>query len=112
MKLRETEEKMHSGSLYCCGDEELIAEQTAYLELLYDYNHSRPSETEKRQKLLKRMFAHCGEGNYIEPPFHANWGGRHVHFGSDVYANVGLSLVDDTHIYIGDHVMIGPHVII
>ncbi len=112
MKLEDIAEKMHSGKIYACSDEQLVAEQTSCLELLYDYNHSRPSEGEKRQQLLKDMFAECGEDNYIEPPFHANWGGRHVHFGSHIYANVGLSLVDDTHIYIGDNVMFGPHVIV
>ena len=46
----------------------------------------------------------------IEPPLHANWGGRHVHFGSGVYANFNLTLVDDAHIYGGDCVMFGPNV--
>ena len=44
------------------------------------------------------------------PPLHANWGGRHVHFGSGVYANFNLTLVDDAHIYVGDCVMFGPNV--
>lgn len=112
MKLEDVAEKMHSGQLYCCGDEELAAQQNACLELLYDYNHTRPSEEAKRQQLLKQMFAQYGENNHIEPPFHSNWGGKHVHFGSNIYANVGLSLVDDTHIYVGDNVMFGPRVIV
>ena len=29
--------------------------------------------------------------------------------GDDVYANFGLTCVDDTHIYIGEHTMIGPN---
>ena len=49
---------------------------------------------------------------HIEPPFHANWAGRFVHFGKNVYANFGLTLVDDTHIYVGDNVMFGPNVVI
>ena len=56
------------------------------------------------------MFAEIGEGCYIEPPFHANWGGRHIHFGKGVYANFNLTAVDDTHIYVGDYTMIGPNV--
>lgn len=58
---------------------------------------------DKRQAMLKEMFAEIGENCYIEPPLHSNWGGRHVHFGSGVYANFNLTLVDDTHIYIGEH---------
>lgn len=37
-------------------------------------------------------------------------GGRHVHFGSGVYANFNLTLVDDAHIYVGDCVVFGPNV--
>ncbi|WP_257001035.1 sugar O-acetyltransferase [Terribacillus saccharophilus] len=62
--------------------------------------------------MLKEMFAEIGEGCYIEPPLHANWGGNHVHFGKNVYANFNLTLVDDTHIYIGDYTMVGPNVTI
>ena len=51
-----------------------------------------------------------GEGCYIEPPFHANLGGAHVHFGKYVYANFNLTCVDDTHIYVGDCTMFGPNV--
>ena len=58
------------------------------------------------------MLAEVGEDCYIEPPLHANWGGRHVHFGRNVYANFSLTLVDDTHIYVGDYTMIGPNVTI
>ena len=58
------------------------------------------------------MFAQIGEGCYIEPPLRSNWGGYHVHFGNHVYANFNLTLVDDTHIYVGDHTMIGPNVTI
>ena len=65
---------------------------------------------EERKALLKEMFAEIGENCYIEPPFHANWGGRHVHFGNNIYANFGLTLVDDTHIFVGDHTMFGPNV--
>lgn len=51
-------------------------EQATCLEKLYDFNATRPSQGEKRQELLKEMFAEIGEGCYIEPPFHANWGGK------------------------------------
>lgn len=105
-------EKMHSGKLYLPLDEEIVKEQTMCLEKLYDYNATRPLEQEKRAALLKEMFAEIGEGCYIEPPLHANFGGRHVHFGKNVYANFNLTLVDDTHIYVGDHTMIGPNVTI
>lgn len=78
--------------------------------MLYDFNATRPTEMEKRKELLKKMFADIGDDCYLEPPFHANWGGANVHFGNFIYANFGLTLVDDTHIYVGDNTMFGPHV--
>jgi len=102
--------RMHTGELYLPGDPQILAEQMICLEKLYDFNHTRPSEMEKRVRLLKEMFSEIGEGCYIEPPFHSNWGGKHVHFGKNVYANFNLTLVDDTHIYVGDYTMFGPNV--
>lgn len=103
-------DKMHTGDLYLPGDEEIMREQVQCLEKLYEYNATHPLEGEKRTKLLKEMFAEIGEGCYIEPPLHANWGGHHVHFGKNIYANFNLTLVDDTHIYAGDYTMFGPNV--
>ena len=37
-------EKMHSGELYYPGDEALMKEQLAYLDKLYDFNMTRPTE--------------------------------------------------------------------
>lgn len=105
-------EKIHSGDLYLPNDDEIINEQLKCLEKLYDFNMTRPLETEKREKMLKDMFAEIGKGCYIEPPLHSNWGGKNVHFGDNVYANFNLTLVDDTHIYVGDYTMIGPNVTI
>lgn len=105
-------EKMHSGDLYLSGDEDLVAEQLTFVEKLYDYNATRPLEQEKRAEMLKNMFAEIGENCYIEPPLHSNWGGKHVHFGKGVYANFNLTLVDDTHIYVGDYTMFGPNVVL
>ena len=109
MKMKE---KLHSGEIYLPGDEEIMQEQLQCLEKLYDFNATRPSQLEERTKLLREMFAEIGEGCYIEPPLHANWGGKNVHFGKYVYANFNVTMVDDTHIYVGDYTMLGPNVVI
>ena len=104
-------EKMHAGEPYVMADDpELMKYQQECLDKLFEYNSLRPSETEKKAALLKEMFAEIGEDCYIETPFHANFGGAHVHFGKNVYANFNLTLVDDTHIYVGDYTMFGPNV--
>ena len=108
----DTLDVLHGGQLYDPNDEALQAEQLRCLDRLYDYNSTRPTEGARRTALLREMFAEIGEGCYLEPPLHANWGGRFVHLGAYVYANFGLTLVDDTHIYIGERTMIGPNVTI
>jgi len=110
MELQEIKERMYSKKLYYCNDEDLMIEQLNCLELLYDFNSTRPLEQNKRQELLKKMFAEIGENCYIEPPFHSNWGGKNVHFGNSVYANFNLTLVDDCDIFVGDNVMFAPNV--
>lgn len=105
-------EKLHTGDLYLPNVSSIMDEQLQCLERLYDYNQTRPTEGQKREELLKQMFAEIGEGCYIEPPFHSNWGGHHVHFGKNVYANFNLTMVDDTHIYVGDNTMFAPNVVL
>lgn len=105
-------EKMHTMDLYLPGDPAIVREQVACLDKLYDFNQTRPTELDRRTAMLQEMFAAFGDGSYIEPPLHANFGGRHVHFGQNVYANFNLTLVDDTHIYVGDGTMLGPNVVL
>lgn len=110
MAANHIKEQMHSGELYDPADESIMEEQFDCQELLYEYNQTRPHEQARRTELLRRMFAEIGDNCYIEPPFHANWGGHHVHFGKNVYANFNLTMVDDTHIFVGDYTMFGPNV--
>lgn len=105
-------EKMHSGEIYDPNNEDIFNEQIKCLNRLYDFNATRPTELEKRSEMLNDMLAEVGENCYIEPPFHSNWGGKNVHLGNNVYFNFNATMVDDTHIYIGDYTMLGPNVVI
>ena len=102
-------EKMQNGDLYLPSDDSLLERQRQCLEILYDFNTTRPSELQKRTEILRRLLAEIGSDCYIEPPLHANWG-CHTHLGHHVYANFNLTLVDDGDIFIGIYVMFGPNV--
>jgi galactoside O-acetyltransferase len=108
----EQRDNMHNGKLYDPNDDSVMEEQMVCLDRLYDFNQTRPSEMDKRNAIMKEMMGDVGKDCYIEPPFHANWGGKHVHFGDGVYANFGLTCVDDTHIYVGSHTLFGPNVVL
>ena len=105
-------ERMEAGLIYLPEDPDLAAEQLERLDKLFEYNALKPGEQAKKQALLKEMFAAIGENCYVETPFHANFGGKKVHFGNHVYANFNLTLVDDEAIFVGDNVKFGPNVVI
>lgn len=105
-------ERMVKGLIYDPADQEIMSEQTVYQDKCWEFNQLKPTDYEKKQAYMKEVFAECGENCYIELPLRANWGGHHLHFGSGIYANSNLTLVDDGHIYVGDKVMFGPNVVI
>ncbi len=110
--MKTNKERMHTGELYLPGDPEIMEEQLRRLDRLYEFNHTRPTEGAKREALMKEMFAEIGENCYIEPPFHSNFGGGHIHFGDWIYCNFNFTCVDDTHIHVGSYTMFGPNVTI
>ena len=105
-------ERMQQGKVYNPDEPELMQQQIAAQEKNDAYNALKRSDFKGRTRLLKEMFAQMGDSSMIEIPFYANWGGQHVHFGSGVYANFNLTLVDDGEIFVGDSTMFGPNVTI
>ena len=103
-------ERMVRGLLYDPNDPEIQQKQVPLLQGLQAFNRLGPGENEEKQRYMHAVFAQCGENNYIELPFYANWGGSHLHLGSDIYINFCLTAVDDGHIFIGNKVMFGPNV--
>ena len=54
MTLEEIKERMWSGAVYYPSGDELMGEQARALELQYDYNNTRPSESKRRAELLSK----------------------------------------------------------
>jgi galactoside O-acetyltransferase len=104
-------EKMKNGMLYIDVGEGLEADRRRCQELLYDYNHTRPSEETKRKDILEELLGDIKEHIWIEPPFHVAYGSN-IHIGDHFYANFNLVIIDDIDVYIGEHVMIAPNVTI
>lgn len=105
---------LNSGNLYDSGVKDLTSLQHTLVQRLNEYN-ATPETAEglaHRSELLRQMLGTYGEGLYIQPPVHANWGLAHVHVGRNVYFNFGASFVDDADITIGDYCQFGPNVTI
>lgn len=113
--MTDIEEIMNSGKIYHVMD--LTSKDTHYYEYLQKmelYNSmGYTNEGEKaKQLMLKELFAEVGENTYIQAPYHAMWGGHHVHLGKNVYINFNCTFIDDAQIFIGDDTMIAPNVTI
>lgn len=109
---REVRRRMAARELYTDdgpGLAGLAEERTRGKELADEFNRSSPRDTGGREVLLRKMLGSCGEHLWVEPPLHVAYG-IHVHVGDHVYANFGLTLVDDSEVHVGDRVMFAPHV--
>lgn len=62
-------DRMKAGKLFTDMCEGLPEERLRGKELMYEFNHTRPSEIKKREKLIREIFASVGENAWIEPPF-------------------------------------------
>lgn len=91
-------------------NKELADFQLACKEKLYDFNHSRPSETEKRQQILKSIFGQFSN-THIEPPFQCDMGSN-IFFGEGGFLNYGVIILDIAPVTIGEYVLIAPNVVI
>lgn len=97
--MTDLEQKLNSGKVY-----QVIAQENQdprfyeYLEKMEKYNtlgYTERAEKEKQQ-ILKELFAEIGNNSYIQAPYHAMWGGRHVHLGK-TYISILTALLSMTH---------------
>ncbi len=102
-------EKMLSGQLYDASDSQLEFERLDTRELLYSFNHSRPSKIPFRTAMLKKLFGKTGEQIYIEPIFNCDYG-YNINVGENFFANFNCVILDVMEVNIGDNVMFGPAV--
>lgn len=86
--------ELHDQQIYNPDDPQILQVQKQAQLKMYEYNQTLPTEDVKRQQLLKEMLGKVGTGCYFEPPFHANFGGKHVMLGDHVYANFNLTVVE------------------
>ena len=101
-------EKCRLGLLYDANyDPEILVDRERAKELLYDYNHLRPSEQIGRTELLKKLLGKTGENLIVEPPFTCDYG-YNIEVGENFYANVNLVILDGAKVRIGDNAFIAP----
>ena len=92
-------------------EKETFEQRQLAKEICFEYNHTRPTELERKQELLGRLLGSAGEGLWMEAPINFAYGSN-THMGSHVYANFNLTVVDDGECHIGSYVMFAPNVVI
>ena len=103
-------EKMAKGYLWNDTDE-YLEEQRVKQELMYEFNHLRPSQTREREEIARKLFGHVGKNVFIRPPVTLARGTL-VSIGDDSYINANLTLVDDYKVTIGRSCLFAPNVTI
>lgn len=100
-------EKFQQGLLY---DTTFLGREEAHLvcaDLCWAYNRTRPSDMERREMLLRKLFGKLGAAPYVEPNIFCGFG-FNIEAGDYFYANNNCIFVDPGRITFGDHVFIGP----
>ncbi len=108
MTEHQRQQRIAGGYLWTDTDE-YLAQQARAKDLMYEFNNSRPSETDKRRELMKQMFGSVGDGVWINQPITLA-AGTTVTIGEGTYINSGLTLIDDYKITIGKGCLFGTNV--
>ncbi len=102
-------QKMLAGELYMASGEELAADARRVAEWMDRYNASIAATQRDHAALLREMLAEVGEGAYIRPPFHCDYG-YNISLGKGVFLNFNCIILDVVQVTIGDRTQIGPGV--
>lgn len=107
--MKTEKEKMLAGELYDANyNRELIAERKRCKDLCHEYNMTVPSQTGKREELMRRLLGRTGGRFLIEQPFYCDYG-YNIEIGEDFYANVNCVILDGAKVTFGRNVFIAPN---
>ena len=75
--------------------------------LLWEFNNTRPDESEKRASILQKLFGTCSPMTFIEPNFKCDYG-FNIHSYGLAVINYNCVMLDTSPIHIGAGAFIGP----
>ena len=102
-------EKRAQGLLYDANyDPEIMAELLFCKDLCFRYNQLLPSDTEGRDRAVRKILGKTGERFTINTPFWCDFG-YNIEIGENFYANYNLTILDVNTVTFGECVLIGPN---
>ena len=77
-------------------------------DLCYEYNRLRPSQSEERDLLIRRLLGSAGSQVNILQPFQCDYG-FNIRVGENFFANMNMVVLDEATVTFGDNVFVGPN---
>lgn len=108
-KTKSEKEKMLAGEHYNGADPALVAAQRKAQELMVFYNSSSPTDPDKRNEILKKLFNKVGANVTLRPPFYCDYG-FNISIGANTFFNFNCVFLDCNTITIGENCQIAPGV--
>jgi maltose O-acetyltransferase len=94
-------ERMLRGELYVADDPDLAADFARAQELLERYNAAPHTAQDERDRILRELLGHVGDGVVVRPPFRCEYGAR-VSIGARTFLNFDCVMLDVVEITIGE----------
>lgn len=102
-------EKMARGLLYDANnDQSLCHDRLVCKDLCFAYNQLTPSQTSKREELLRKIISKAGSNPWVEQPFWCDYG-YNIEAGDNFYVNHNCVILDGAKVTFGDNVFIAPN---
>ncbi|WBB74614.1 sugar O-acetyltransferase [Micromonospora sp. WMMD1128] len=102
-------DRMLAGEPYIADDPAIIADLDRAARLTERFNRSSADDPQGRLAALRDLLGSLGEGAWIRPPFHCDYGYQ-THLGPRSFVNFNAVFLDVARITIGADVQLGPNV--
>lgn len=76
--------------------------------MCYEFNHLLPSDHERQEAIIRKLFGKVSEDFCIYTPFWCDYG-YNIEIGKHFFANHDCVILDGAKVVFGDNVWIGPH---
>lgn len=100
---------MERGELYLATDPALVADRLRAQEVLHRYNATGPGDQEERDRLLRGLLGHVGDGVVVMPTFRCDYGPS-INIGDRTFVNYDCVMLDIALIRIGADCQVAPRV--
>jgi maltose O-acetyltransferase len=97
------------GELYIADDPEIAAAYVRAQELVERYNATSAPDQRHRDRLLRSLLGHVGDGVIVRPPFRCDYG-TEISIGARTFVNFDCVMLDVAPIAIGEACQIATRV--